>query len=154
MRFCVSFLALSCLVVGCAHLAPTPRCAAYSDDEWRVVEDAWLEVWDSFAPESTPLLREHLEQLVVTCEDKPLAFDGQWFLLGDTPSRSHVVIATTLPGGERMPLHITSYGHELMHIALWLTEGDPDLNHSQAGGPWSDEHTLLIVELMAQLDAP
>lgn len=41
----------------------------------------------------------------------------------------------------------TALAHELVHLALWDLDGDPDRTHAAPPGPWTSEHDEVIRDL-------
>ena len=47
----------------------------------------------------------------------------------------------------------TALAHELVHVMLWHTAGDPDADHALGKGPWHAEHDAMIQRAEFHLQA-
>lgn len=43
-----------------------------------------------------------------------------------------------------MPIHMARFDHEVTHNVLRHNHNDGDSNHADAGGPWTEQHDLLV----------
>lgn len=139
------------LASGCASgwEPPTFTGCPWSDDEGVAFVDLASEAW-AFRFDGTADYRG----LLVECQPGQLVTwtsraDGRAHdeASGVMLSEAHVAVAV---GGAERP-HDTRLAHELVHVALSQTQGDPDdASHAEGDGPWGPEHDDLIRDLNAE----
>ncbi len=64
--------------------------------------------------------------------------DVHWYDADTAPFQPGVLAYTASPS----EVHVTNQRlliHELVHIGLWRSTGDPDSNHEASPGPWTSE---------------
>lgn len=52
---------------------------------------------------------------------------------------------------EYRPVGKSAFSHELCHVMLWSDPGDPDGNHAEPPGPWTEKHDEMIAEVDSAL---
>jgi hypothetical protein len=54
-------------------------------------------------------------------------------------------------GQDYRPMGKSAFSHELCHVMLWSDPGDPDRNHAEAPGPWTEQHDEMLADFDSQL---
>lgn len=149
MKTLFTSLTIALALSACATTTSGERCEAFSKAEFAAVERDFVAAWKRKVPSQADEVERAIEAAGVRCVGKPFPSGLGVVTLGVTVSPSEIVIATKFPSGERLPLRTGAYIHELVHLALWNLEDDPDVNHGESGGPWADFHNAIIIETRA-----
>ncbi len=104
--------------------------------------DAWVQ---EFGGELE--LRKALQSLVLEWRVGDSFPYGNKTAKGLTWSKKRVELADRKITG----LRSTTLTHELVHVALWVTKGDPGRQHAVPGSTWEDAHDALIAGLRKSL---
>jgi hypothetical protein len=120
----------------------SPHCPESPKAIHAALED-FMEEWSSrFGPD--PKTREALKGLDIYWIPKPAFYARGIKAAGVVDNRNRIRIAAP-PG---IHLGQTAFFHELVHLMLWHTQGDPDPDHEgDAWAGWNPEHSELIEEL-------
>ena len=89
-----------------------------------------------------------LEDATITFEGKP---ESEWnasgCIRGLVSPYDQDNVTVFYVNDKEWPIHQTAFWHELTHVVLWDTEGDPDYDHGVIDGPWTNQHDDIISTL-------
>lgn len=140
MRFVV--LAFAIIFSGCSVLVEGNHITGSPYDVREVKAGVYdmigeWPLWFDGAPEDFLTdVRIDFDEVVTT------SYHGR--VAGCTHGKLWVMVSTQDVNYVDVPLHRTAMWHELMHVALWNIEGDPDHDHEDGEGPWTDDHNEFV----------
>lgn len=147
-------LALALLISGCSNNIKLAD---------QVMPGVAQECWGSACPppehtaEAIQLWIEYSQDEVFLSVPDESSFDDlviEWYdyenqITGRTMNTRRIQIFDRSPGD----VAGSALTHELTHCYLWRTEGDPDVNHEEEGGPWhliQNEFEKLVQRLLIE----
>lgn len=127
------------LVSSCA---PSFVDCPWPDEEVQRVLDETADGWERRLGE-----RADFSGILVECRPgRTVIFEWrgeQHESYGVTLSRDHVLVPTDgFPSARSSTL-----GHELIHVGLWRTNGDPDSDHLGPDRGWTQDHSDIVTDV-------
>ena len=129
-----------------------PSCQTFDRDEVAWAMNVFYKEWKKEFGDPEGKVFNMLNNVMITWGDKertvPLAYSVRGKLIKN-PTVTGLAISPTILWahvGDLGYVSETSLVHELVHLALWATDGDPDANHEAGAshGGWTTEHTSFI----------
>lgn len=142
-----SLVVLMFILTGCSLGLQRPQVfenSPFPREDVVLAIDNFVDIWG----EAHYVNVNHLfEGIHIEFYEKSMEEWEEGCVSGSTSDTQSIRVGHVVNSGAEWQLNQTAIWHEFTHLTFWNEVGDPDRDHAEGDGPWTEGHNNLIREL-------